>query len=628
MFIEKLELKNFRSHQHTTFEFERVNVIRGNHAAGKSTLALAIEFLLTNSCGVTDAAGRGADQLLMHGSDEFLVRGRIGLTADAKSPGAVIARSRNKAGGNLMIKAGSKNIVSKSAEGWLDEKLAPRPVLSAVLNAQRFLQMAEKDRKQLLTMALAADPVQLEPEIATALKQFEETVDLVDEGRIDDPAHAQLVYDKLYARRREVNATLRDLGALEEPERPKGMPAADETRTKMEGLRKELADLSRERATRVATHQANRERLARARQDLTELEPHLLEEGEMTLLTLQAGKKESAATLDSQITTTNYAILDGQRQIRELKADPGNCPTCGAARPKRDTSEQINHLEHKMEIATKDRDELQMKRDALGDPAAAEQKLQAHRRAVPKVAAAEKTIAELGEIEHDVDVTDIDEKIARLGERIAKGDDVLRRIHTFEGELAAYQREKKQREDLEHKVHTLEHLVNYFGPNGELRPLLMGDKLTGFAASMNEVLKRFGFFCELSLEPFSVRVTYLRGDEPETSWPPLDLGQLSESEAFRFGVAFQIALAEATGVNLVVIDRADVLLPGTQRFLNAALMDSKLDQAFVLAAKEDFSLKSAPPAGVKIFDLGKDEQGHTQVADIHQAEKELEYARD
>ena len=45
MFIEKLELKNFRSHQRTNFQFERVNVIRGHHAVGKSSIALAIEFL-------------------------------------------------------------------------------------------------------------------------------------------------------------------------------------------------------------------------------------------------------------------------------------------------------------------------------------------------------------------------------------------------------------------------------------------------------------------------------------------------------------------------------------------------------------------------------------------------------
>ncbi len=162
--------------------------------------------------------------------------------------------------------------------------------------------------------------------------------------------------------------------------------------------------------------------------------------------------------------------------------------------------------------------------------------------------------------------------------------------------------------------------MKYFGADGELRPLLVGNKLTGFNDAINKVLERFEFSCVMNLEPFGIVVT-----TGAQSAQPRQLDQLSESEAFRFGVAFQIALAEATGVKLVVIDRADLLLPGVQRFLNAALMESDLDQAFILAAKEDLELKQLPPTGVKIFDLEKDGKGRTDVAEVHEAEKEAEY---
>jgi hypothetical protein len=628
MFIEKLELKNFRSHQHTKFEFARVNVIRGQHAQGKSSIALGIEFMLTNQCGVTDAGGRGADQLLLHGADEFMVRGKIGLSDDRKKPGAVIARSRNKAGGNLMIGVSTgkvKNLVAKNAESWIEEKLAPRPVLSAVLNAQRFLQMPEKDRKQLLTMALAADPVELPTEIREALGKF------VDEAptHIDGPSDADFYYDTLYKRRREVNSLLNDMGALEPPAKPQGMPSAGEVKDKISGLRKELNALLNAMSSHVAQFQSHKTNLQRAHLDSKEYTPQILDEKEMERLNKQAGCKQAAATLDLEIAQKLFSIRQLGDEIAQLKEDPGNCPTCGQSRPRRDTSEQINNTQHRLEIARRDLDDLKKKREPLGNPAEAEQKLAAHRKAIPKAAAAEKTIAELDGITDTVDTQEWDEKIAPLNDRISKGEAVLEQINKFEGETAGYEREKKQRDELTTKVGTLQMLIDYFGANGELRPKLVGDKLGGFLAAVNVVLKRFGFYAEINLEPFSVRVTYLRGDKPEPSWQPLDLGQLSESEAFRFGVAFQISLAEATGVNMVVIDRADLLLPGTQRFLNAALMDSKLDQAFILAAKEDLELKQLPPDGVRIFDLKKDEHGHTQIGAVHEAEnREVEYVKD
>jgi len=70
------------------------------------------------------------------------------------------------------------------------------------------------------------------------------------------------------------------------------------------------------------------------------------------------------------------------------------------------------------------------------------------------------------------------------------------------------------------------------------------------------------------------------------------LKYLSESEQFRFGVAFKIALAIAmvTGLQFVVIDRADVLGKEKRRMLTSLLLNSKFDQAIVLATSEE-----APP---------------------------------
>ena len=67
--------------------------------------------------------------------------------------------------------------------------------------------------------------------------------------------------------------------------------------------------------------------------------------------------------------------------------------------------------------------------------------------------------------------------------------------------------------------------------------------------------------------------------------------RFSESEQFRFGVAFQIALAMGTALRFVVIDRADVLDKEKRKFLTSLLVNSELHQAIVLAPSEE-----APPS--------------------------------
>jgi hypothetical protein len=82
----------------------------------------------------------------------------------------------------------------------------------------------------------------------------------------------------------------------------------------------------------------------------------------------------------------------------------------------------------------------------------------------------------------------------------------------------------------------------------------------------------------------------------------LPLKYLSESEQFRFGVAFQLALAMVTGLRFVVIDGADILDRDRRKMLTGLLLNSKLDQAIVLATSEE-APPSIVPEGVKFLSL-------------------------
>ena len=66
---------------------------------------------------------------------------------------------------------------------------------------------------------------------------------------------------------------------------------------------------------------------------------------------------------------------------------------------------------------------------------------------------------------------------------------------------------KERRGKLEQEIAKLERLVEYFSPKGPIASALIGGKLPSFVARINAVLLRFGFCCEIELEPYSIRVS-------------------------------------------------------------------------------------------------------------------------
>jgi len=73
MKIQTLTLKNLRSHETTVLELDRFNFIREPDGCGKSSIQLALEYLFTGRCALTDAAGRGVEALIRSGQKELEV---------------------------------------------------------------------------------------------------------------------------------------------------------------------------------------------------------------------------------------------------------------------------------------------------------------------------------------------------------------------------------------------------------------------------------------------------------------------------------------------------------------------------------------------------------------------------
>lgn len=593
MKINRLILTNFRSHRSTEFSFSRINVGRGTHGTGKTSIQLAIEMLLTGKCDRTDLAGRGAQSLISAGAKE--------LRIEALTDKAEMQFRRNGTGGELVI----GNRAGKAATAWIEGNIAPIPVLSAVLNSGRFLEMDEREQKALLAGALAADPVRLESWV------LESALDLGGDlpNEVRDAAEVDRIHKKLFDARAQVNRDLKAYGDIAAPEKPEGMPSRQDVTDLLRQLRDQRDEKSRERYKVEAGYNGRRDRLAAAKGIKAQYEPAILETDELAKLDKLAKKKAQAAKLDREIDQLQAQIRIGREFIADLSNQKSaNCPTCGQEMPPKQHEHSLDHYVTEVKEREQNLEKLQADRLKLGDPAAAQAKLDAHFAAIKPYQQAESTVAEIGELGDAPDVTAIAAEIDELDKRIEKGREIELKCTEYEGQLAQHQRVTAAKARKEKESEALDRLVEYFSDRGPLKAKLVGGKLPAFNERVNETLHRFGFGCSINLEPYSIQVAV--STVRQTS-DLLNLSQLSESEQYRFAIAFQIALAEATGVNFVVIDRSDMLLPAVRAQLARALDESNLDQAIVLCAGEP--LESYPNVeGLTFFELDNVD-GATQV---------------
>jgi DNA repair exonuclease SbcCD ATPase subunit len=396
---------------------------------------------------------------------------------------------------------------------------------------------------------------------------------------------------------------LKAMGDAAEPDIPPDCPALDDVTEQIRELEKSVAELESARTTQLlrverensklrSEYTEKKSRREAAERTVAEMDSWLIERAEeIDSLQRTLKKRGEAQKLDTLI-----ADIKGRQQA--LRAERARlsaplqteCPTCHRAYTDiPDHRARLAEIDNEMQVHS---DILQKHQDAknkLPDFDLIDDRLRKHQTAMPKVAAAQVVIDTMGELTEpayeEADVSELDADIADLKGRIARGREIERTVVRYEEQRKQFQQAAERRAELERTIAKLEKLVEYFSDKGPIKAHLVGGKLPAFVERINEVLERFDFRCDFSLEPFSLIVG--RGlDGNSGAKIGLRLNQLSESEEFRFGIAFQVALAEATGIGVVIIDRADMLLPEVRSTLTAAVMDSNLDQVFLLAAGE------------------------------------------
>jgi hypothetical protein len=589
MRVERATLINFRSHKHTVVTFERINFVRGMNRTGKSGIAMAIEMTLAGRCAVTDEGGKGFEQLIRQDEQRATVKlecscATITLTLD------------RTVGRTLKVETGrgtpeGLTILGKQAQEWIAENIATPDVVNASLNAWRFMESDDNEQAALLARVLLPAKLELSSDVTAWLAGS--GLAIVERSSLFGTIEA--THKAISTARTDVNRTLRDMKAITEPEPVVGSSAT--IKEKLDQLRTEHDALNQRLFT--ATHEdeiteRRKVRLATVDTELKVAAVAVLDASKKLLSTEDRTQLEQKATLRNrqeqlrETLTLERANLDRIAEALDY-ADDGRCAACKQPLPADVRTAGITTLNKRRTESKKIIERLEKELRASLDGEAAAKQIAADNANRKLHREAETTLERWRQEERDLTgsvsvVSSIDasesetieslrEKIAALQAKVTRGLDLLGSTAAREEQHAVYQRQLKLKINAEGKLSDLEKLLEYFGPRG-IKAKLIAERLDMFTERVNAVLDWWGYSLSFSIEPYALTITEVDG-------PALTPKQLSDSERYRLGVAFGIAIADWTGLRLLIADGADILDKTDKWQLAQALLQSDLEQAIV-----------------------------------------------
>jgi DNA repair exonuclease SbcCD ATPase subunit len=476
------------------------------------------------------------------------------------------------------------------AEASLEKRFGSTDVLSAVLNAGRFIEMSEAEQKRLLVQVVDAGKVDIPNEIGDALRSINEVPpQLASVGDVE-AAH-KLFYDL----RTEASRTVKALGQMEKPDIPSDLPSVQEVKKKLEDLRQQKERLVAQKAEADTIWESAQVRLIQLQREIEEVSSEILSPSqEQELLQLES-QRDHAEKLRLELTDLIAEEKTIETSLAAVEGLKGKCPACGQPISEDVKAGEMDALRERLAdlegLIQGTREEL----NEYTEIEVARSRLEGHRKAFAKRA---KLVEEQSKLQAAPKTNggDLESRMTILVERINKGERVLEKAQQAESATERWQTYVRENSALETKIGLLDRLTEFFGPNGAMMRHSSG-RIGSFTEDLNRHLAAFGYSCSIVLEPFELRVS-----SSSDARLGFSLKHLSESERFRFGVAFQIALAIVTGLRFVVIDRADVLDKDKRKLLTGLLMNSGLDQAIVLATSEE-ALPLMVPERVKFLSL-------------------------
>ena len=602
MKIERITLQDFKCFEDMNIRFTKpVNLIFGENASGKTTIAQAIALALTGRVNGQNGGGSDRRPLVRHDAAEFAVSVSL-------SQNGVPGRLEHY---DLTQYASAKE--STDPEALFQGLKTNRETLGALLETTGFLSLHPDEKKRILFELLPdlkVDGSNMARHLAAWLKARPEMFakhditpaeDLL--GMLASPATLEEAYDQAYEERRIARRELKIMG--DSPRLPRGL-TREQLETSLNGKREELSSLhvaigETKGMAEGERRQIERE-LATIAQELERLETLLRdadpEEIETRLDDLE--KERLAVGKEIQSLKEDYAALQREtgkllaRQEQEeknrekAKTFTGHCPVfpevicktkAVTARITAVVADQ-NGNDAAIEAQTKKTNDVvrlfREKEETLNQMNGG-------------IAAAKNTLARLTEAQRKEG--DLREKrrelnavLAAVGEdKAAETERLKERIVLLQGQireeselLAALEKAERIRA-LEVRANKLEVLTQAFSPKG-----IMSELMQSAAASLMTLAN--GLMGELTVNRYALEIDFEEGfriflcDYEKSCRTEVNL--ISASERFRVGIVLQAVLSELVGLRFMVIDGIDVLDQTNRgfffQFLRKAL--SRFDQ--------------------------------------------------
>ncbi|MGB9845873.1 MAG: AAA family ATPase [Desulfotomaculales bacterium] len=591
MRIERLRLVNFGNYVDTDIQLEQINVFCGPNGAGKSTIKQALEYLLTGRVyGVTDAAGRGADVLVRTGEKT----GYVAAVVDGLS----ISR---EIGGKLQGMGEPPN----------------REIISALLNTSRFLELPQKEQQALLFSLLGLSFT--EEKILDHLNDWpgagEREKRVFMNLFVGQAAGGPEVFDKLYKlfynERTSAKRILKELEALAKQEGgqvelpPGAWEAREQIREDLKKLKQRQAELTKaigQAQMQIKYRQdleSNLGRLEREKQELEEKIKAALPGDTRAEKNYAEGLAEREEELNERIKTTQEelykvnqkkanleALILNADKLQERLSSGNKCPLLEDLECPVDRKALIENLKKENDARAKELEEceitvadLEKELEGLGKEIEQIRKKQVEQRqALAELDFDRKKLADLEQrLEYfytqleeikEIPVAEMEEEIDALGQRIANGEELVRKLAVYEDRVNRQRELQERLVRAREEVEALEVLVDAFGPKG-IRAKLLDQVIEKLQARADERMQL------LTGGRYRVKFAMFA---PVIEKEGMPVKKLSTGERLLLGVVMQDILAGLAGARLLVIDDANHL---DQRNKNALM-------GMLLKVREDY----------------------------------------
>jgi len=581
MKIERIALQDFKCFEDLNIRFTKpVNLIFGENASGKTTIAQAIALALTGRVNGQNGGGSDRRPLVRHDAEEFAVS---------------VSLSQNGLPGRLehydLIQYASAK-ESTDPETLSQGLKTNRETLGALLETTGFLSLHPDEKKRILfdlLPDLKVDGSNMARHLDAWLKARPEMlskygIDTDEEllRILGTPATLEEAYDQAYEERRIARRELKIMG--DTPRLPRGL-TREQLETSLNGKRKELSTLhvaigETKGMAEGERRQIERE-LANIAQELERLEMILRDADPVDLEArlddlekqrLAVGKeiqslKEDYAALQRE-TGKLLARQEQEEKIRaKAKTFTGHCPVfpevicktkAVTSRITAVVADQAG-IDAAIEVQTaKMNDVVQRLREKEETLNQTNGGIASAKNALAQLAEARRKEGDLREKRRDLEggLAAVGEDKANETERLKERIAFLQGQIREESELLAALEKVERIRALEVRAGKLEVLSQAFSPKGIMSELMQ-------SASSSLMTLANGLMGELTGNRYALDIDFEEGfriflcDYEKSARTEAHL--ISASERFRVGIVLQAVLSELAGLRFMVIDGIDVL---------------------------------------------------------------------